>query len=164
MASPLPKTNVPAFVKNSRICARTLSWPMVAPARSRNVSMPQITRIPRTPAALSSRPPRRPGPQIDDEQARQDEEGGQLGLRPDCRDQHNAEDAPENRVPLVGPARQAVGRDGDDGDDDSPDAVKESLHPGESPKGHIQPGQGEHHEEGRHNEGEPDQRGAQHPP
>ncbi len=128
--------------------------------------MPQIPRITEGTrrAQQQSGTPARPGPQVHDHQARQDEQGGQLGLRPDRRDEHDAEDAPEDGVTLVGAARQAVGRHRDDGDDDGPDAVKEGLHPGEAPEGHVQPGQGEHHEEGRHDEGETDQRGAQHAP
>ena len=72
------------------------------------------------------------------------------------------QDRPEQRIGLVGPARQAVRGDGDDGDDDRANAVEDRLHPGHAAVRDVRDAERQHHQERREDEREPDQRCPQH--
>ena len=91
----------------------------------------------------------------------QDEELRQLGLRPNGDADQGREDAPEERVALVGRARELVCRDRDDADDAGADPVEKRLHPPEAAVSQVSNRDRQDHQKRGHDEGEADQRGAQ---
>src|SRR5690242_7685279 len=64
-----------------------------------------------------------------DDESGKNEELRQLRLRPHGYECEDGEDAPEERITLIGTARQLIRSNGDDGDDGCANRVEECLHP-----------------------------------
>ena len=153
MASPLPKTKEPAFVKNSRICSSTCWSPEAVEVESAR-SRATISAAAATPATRQGdgRPRTWPCAHEQHEQTRKEKQRGELCTGPGGRHQHDHEDRPEQGITLVRSSRQSIRGDGDDGDDDRADAVEHGLHPRHPTVGHVQRAQAEDHEKRRENE------------
>jgi hypothetical protein len=104
----------------------------------------------------------RPRASEQDDEARDDEELGQLRFRPHGRDRKDAEHRPQQRITLVGRARQLVGCNGDDRDHRGADAVEERLHPPQAAEALVGNRDPHDHEERGHDECEAHRRRAQH--
>ena len=145
MARPLPKTNAPALVKNQRIWARRSG--VTATARH---------------AGAARREPGRRRLRDDRDHAAQQEQPEDLRLGPRGDDGHHREDGPLQPVLRQRQLGQLVGGQRDDADDGGADAVERRLHPGQPAEAHVEPADGQHHDERRQDERERDQGRAAH--
>ena len=105
---------------------------------------------------------RRPRAREERDESGDDEELGEFGFRPHGCDGEGAEYRPQERITLVGRARELVGRNGDDRDHCGADAVEERLHPPQAAEALVGDRDPDDHEERRHDERETHSRRSEH--
>ena len=133
IARPLPNTNAPALVKNNRICSQYVATNRLSvaaltepglhqPNRPRRASRRRISlAIPASNLAM----PEKPGRSVPARMKNSASSACDHTVTAVSDD----EDAPEQRITLVGAAGELVSGNGNDGDDRGADRIEERLHP-----------------------------------